>query len=119
MPNRNLNTDELRLANALLGLIRKRLKRLATGDPLLLFAYRRKIAKELQYDERGKPSHRKVLKALKWVHQRGRCAHCRKKMPLKYSHLDRKKAVDRYTEKNTELIHAECHHKRQAVKAYR
>ena len=55
MPNRNLSAEELKKANELLADVRKRLKDLAMGDPLLLFAYRRKIAKELGYDERGKP----------------------------------------------------------------
>jgi UTP:GlnB (protein PII) uridylyltransferase len=54
MPNRNLTSDELKRANALLADIRERLDSLAAGDPLLLFAYRRKVAKELGYDERGR-----------------------------------------------------------------
>jgi len=49
MPNRNLSADELKRANELLADIRKRLADLASADPLLLFAYRRKIAKELGY----------------------------------------------------------------------
>jgi len=52
MPNRNLNADdELKRANELLADIRQRLTSLAAGDPLLLFAYRRKVVKELGYDE--------------------------------------------------------------------
>jgi hypothetical protein len=39
---------------------------------LLLFAYRRKIVKELGYDERGKPGVRAKLKALKWGQQGGK-----------------------------------------------
>ena len=53
MPNRNLTPDELERANELLADIREQLTKLAVGDPLLLFAYRRKIAKELGYDERS------------------------------------------------------------------
>jgi hypothetical protein len=49
MPNRNLNADELKRANELLADIRERLTSLAGGDPLLLFAYRRKVVKELGY----------------------------------------------------------------------
>jgi hypothetical protein len=63
-------------------------------DPLLLFAYRRKIAKELGYDERGKLGTRKQLKALKWRQQQGKCAHCQQGLPLSYSELDRKNAED-------------------------
>lgn len=118
MPNRNLTAGELKQANELLTEIRKRLSTLAAGDPLLLFAYRRKISKELQYDERGKPSARRELKALKWGQQDGKCTHCGKALPLKYSELDRKNAADGYTSENTELVHAPCHQERQAAKGY-
>jgi hypothetical protein len=47
MPNRNLTPDELELARTPLNDIRGRLSALAGGDEELLFAYRRKIAKEL------------------------------------------------------------------------
>ncbi len=118
MPNRNLSPDELKHANELLADIRARLTSLAAGDPLLLFAYRRKIAKELGYDERGKPGARKQLKALKWGQQQGKCAHCQRDLPLTYSELDRKNAANGYTAENTELVHAECHQERQAAKGY-
>lgn len=118
MPNRNLTLDELKRANELLADIRGRLTKLAAGDPLLLFAYRRKIAKELGYDERGKPGVRKQLKALKWGQQGRKCAHCGEEMPLKNSELDRKNAADGYTEENTELVHHHCHQERQATKGY-
>jgi|SRR5579871_1229562 len=118
MPNRILTADELRSANELLADIRERLKTLAGGDPLLLFAYRRKVAKELQYDERGKPGVRGKLKSLKWGQQNGRCAHCQEALPLEYSELDRKEAAAGYTQENTELVHAKCHQDRQAAKRY-
>ena len=118
MPNRNLNPEELIRANELLSEVRARLEALAGADKLLLFAYRRKIAKELQYDERGKPGARGKLKALKWGLQNRRCAECGKELPLKYSELDRKNAADGYTEENTELVHAKCHQARQAAKGY-
>jgi hypothetical protein len=118
MPNRNLSADELQRANELLADIRKRLTDLAAGDHLLLFAYRRKVAKELGYDERGKPEVRKQLKALKWGLQSGKCPQCGGELSLKYSELDRKNAADGYTMENTELIHAKCHQERQAVKGY-
>lgn len=118
MVNRNLNADELERANELLADIRQRLNSMAAGDPLLLFAYRRKVAKELGYDERGKPEIRARLKALKWGQQNGKCAHCGIELPLKYSQLDRKNAADGYSAENTELVHAECHQLRQAAKRY-
>jgi hypothetical protein len=66
MPNRNLTKEELTIANALLAELRLKLVALSNGDLTLLFAYRRKLAKELGYDERGKPMQRKMLKARKW-----------------------------------------------------
>ncbi|GLS41343.1 hypothetical protein GCM10010869_69400 [Mesorhizobium tianshanense] len=123
MPNRNLTSDELKQANKLLTNVRAQLAELAGDDPLLLFAYRRKVVKELNYkelnyDERSKPAHRNKLKALKWRLQGRKCAHCGQEMPLKYSELDRQSAADGYTEENTELVHAKCHYERQAAKRY-
>jgi len=118
MPNRNLNNDELKRANELLIDIRKQLANLADGDPLLLFAYRRKVVKELGYDERGKPGVRAKLKAIKWGEQSRKCAHCGEEMPLRYSELDRKNAAGGYTSENTDLVHAKCHQDRQAAKGY-
>lgn len=118
MPNRNLARDELKQSNELLTEIRGRLVDLAGGDPLLLFAYRRKLVKELGYDERGKPGARGKLKALKWGQQDGKCAHCCDELPLRYSELDRRNAADGYTVENTELVHAKCHQARQAAKGY-
>jgi hypothetical protein len=108
----------LKRAGKLLTDIRERLLGLAAGDPLLLFAYRRKVVKELGYDERDKPGVRGKLKALKWGLQNGKCAHCGNDMPLPYSELDRKNAADGYTAENTELVHAKCHQERQAAKSY-
>jgi hypothetical protein len=118
MANRNLSAEELKHASELLQDIRKRFTELAAGDPLLLFAYRRKIVKELGYDERSKPGVRAKLKAMKWGLQNGKCAHCSEEMPLKYSELDRKNAADGYTVENTELVHAKCHQDRQAARSY-
>src|SRR5208282_414462 len=65
VPNRQLNKDELALVKPLLDEIRGRLEVLSGGDRKLLFAYRRKVVKELGYDERSKPVARAKLKALK------------------------------------------------------
>jgi UTP:GlnB (protein PII) uridylyltransferase len=118
VPNRNLTNEELAAAHELLADVRARLTALSDGDTKLLFAYRRKIAKELQYDERAKPKSRKALKKLKWAQQNHCCAHCGEEMPLEYSELDRKRAIDGYTVANTELVHAKCHHDRQRAKRY-
>ena len=69
MANRNLDVQELAKANELLTVVRERLEILSDGDRELLFAYRRKIAKELGYDERSKPGVRKKLKMKKWALQ--------------------------------------------------
>ena len=118
MPNRNLSNDELKQASELLGSIRQELKTLAGNDRELLFAYRRKIYKELSYDERGKPNDRSKLKACKLREQEGLCPECGEPLPEKYAELDRKSAADGYTVENTELIHGECHRRRQAVQSY-
>jgi len=97
MPNRNLTPTELTQANTLLVEIRQRLNELAAGDPAALFAFRRKIAKELTYDERGKPAERNKLKACKFGEQGGICPECGDSLPAKFAELDRKNAMDGYT----------------------
>ena len=62
MANRQLTPEELEQANALLDDIRSKLVALSAGEKDLLFAYRRKIFKELTYDERSKPMVRRKLK---------------------------------------------------------
>lgn len=83
-----------------------------------MFAYRRKIAKKLQYDERGKPIQRRMLKSLKWGVPKGVCVHCNEPLELKYSELDRKEAINGYMQENTELVHDKCHRARQAARSY-
>ena len=73
MDMRQLNADESKLVNDLLNSIREELDRLSHGDPDLLWAIRRKVYKELRYDERGKPAHRKKLKELKRKEQKNLC----------------------------------------------
>jgi hypothetical protein len=119
MPNRNRSPAELQNANALLAEIRERLKALAGDDAGLLFAYRRKIAKELAYDERSKPMVRRRLKALKRRSQNGICPSCREKLPAKYAVLDRLDAAAGYTEENTRLICEHCDRAVQAQRAFR
>jgi hypothetical protein len=108
MPNRVLNAEELVLANELLAEIRGRLQALSRDDPELLFAFRRKLFKELSYDERSAPSARRKLKALKRTEQSGVCPLCQKALPASYVVLDRIRAVDGYTAQNTRLICQEC-----------
>lgn len=118
MANRRLTPDELQRANALLAEIRSKLEALSKGDTDLLFAYRRKIFKELTYDERSKPMVRRKLKNQKWKEQRGLCAICGKELPETYTVLDRLDAAEGYTKENTRLIHQECNVVHQASKGY-
>lgn len=103
--NRRLRPDELARANALLDLTRSRIDDLSGGDQRLRFAYNRKVAKELVYDERGKPVHRIRLKAKKRRSQQGMCANASvppHPLPEKGAVLDRVRAEDGYTEANTQ-----------------
>src|SRR5205814_1654815 len=60
MPNRQLTNEELKtLFTPLMADVRQRLDKLSGGDKELLWAIRRKLFKELAYDERGKPMQRK------------------------------------------------------------
>lgn len=118
MPNRNLSESELEIAWALIDHIRQQLDELAAGDRELLFALRRKIYKELTYDERGKPSHRYKLKTLKRAAQEGLCSICGKPLPETYCVLDRLNAVDGYTPENTRLIHTDCDVEVQSGRGY-
>src|SRR5688572_5803230 len=101
MPNRRLTPAELSQAQLLLGTVRARLLELANGDPDLLFAYRRKVYKELIYDERDKPMVRRRLKAVKRREQEGICPVCLQPLPEKYCVLDRFVAASGYTAENT------------------
>lgn len=80
MPNPTLNAEQLVQANELLERIRSELAALAADDPDLLFAYRRKVAKMLVYDERSGPNERRRLKRHKATRPRNKavCAHLAK-----------------------------------------
>lgn len=118
MANRQLTHQELERANGLLDEIRERLEELAAGDQELLFAYRRKVYKELTYDERGKPMQRKKLKEQKRAEQNNLCAICGDSLPEKYVVLDRYRAGDGYTRENTRLIHQRCDVHAQESRGY-
>ena len=65
MANPRLTPDQLDLDQALRNEVRARLMDLSGDDKELLIAYRRKIYKELKYDERSKPIVRRRLNQLK------------------------------------------------------
>jgi DNA repair exonuclease SbcCD ATPase subunit len=88
--------------------VRAKLRELAGADDGLHWALRRKLAKELTYDERSKPMQRKALKAKKRKEQGGLCPVCSRDLPEKYTVIDRLTAMGGYTPENTQLICAEC-----------
>lgn len=118
MPNRRLTAQELTEAKRLLDTVRARLLELAADDAGLLFAYRRKVYKELVYDERGSPMFRRRLKAVKRKEQEGICPLCHNPLPEKYCVLDRFVAATGYTPENTQLICPVCDVKTQASRGY-
>lgn len=118
MTNPRLSPEQLDLARELLDCVREKLASLSEGDKGLLFAYRRKVYKELMHDERSKPMARRRMKQLKMKEQGGACPLCGEPLPERGAVLDRARAVDGYTAENTRLIHAACDVLHQASRGY-
>jgi hypothetical protein len=118
MSNRRLTPTELQAARQVLAAVRGHLETLANGDAELLFALRRKVYKELIYDERDKPGARKRLKAIKRREQNGICPECSNVLPDTYCVLDRFNAAAGYTMENTRLICQPCDIKIQSSRGY-
>ena len=119
MPNRQLTSDELnKLFRPLLQDVRERLLSLSAGDEALLWALRRKLAKELVYDERGKPMQRRQLKEFKRGEQQNKCALSSTDLPEKNVVLDRITAMAGYTKENTRLLCRECDYKQQESRGF-
>lgn len=118
MPNRNLTPQEHAVATAIVKGTKALVASLANGDQELEFAYVRKLAKELQYVERGKPMARRSLKAKKRKEQEGRCKLCQQPLPEKYAVLDRLTGMGGYTAENTRLICQPCDTKVQRERRY-
>ena len=79
------------------------ISKFARDDPALRFAVKRKIDKELMYDERSKPAVRVTLNARKWEAHEGRCVVCKRRLPDRGREavLDRFVAMKGYTDANT------------------
>jgi hypothetical protein len=118
MANPQLTAEQLNVANLLLADIRSRLEELSGSDPELLFALRRKVAKELGYDERSKPMARRALKRRMAILQDGLCAECRKGLPATYNVLDRHSAIGGYVEANVRLLCEACDREVQRQRRY-
>lgn len=98
--------------------VRARLTELAAGDDDLHWALRRKLSKELVYDERSKPMQRRALKARKRKAQDGRCADCLEPLPASGAVLDRSRAMAGYTFENTRLLCPACDTRIQRERGY-
>jgi len=119
MPNRQLTKDEIQnIFKPLIHEIREMIIKAAHNNPEMHWALRRKIVKELGYDEKGHPMLRKQLKAQRFKEQKGICDYCHEALPEKYSELDRIEAINGYTFENTRLVHHECHIKKHAGLKY-
>ena len=120
MPTRKLNEQELVATNSLLEEVRHSIEKLSGNDAKLQFAIRRKIAKELSYDERGKPTQRKKLKLKMLRLQNGLCANCNNPLPLlaRGAVLDRQNAMAGYTVENVKLICRACDDKLQESRSF-
>jgi UTP:GlnB (protein PII) uridylyltransferase len=119
MENPKLNKKQLQQAGIFLNKIRLEINKLAHNDQKLIFAFRKKIRKELTYDERSKPSVRKKLKMLMRAKQKGICTICKKCLPSKYAVLDRTEAIKGCVEKNVRLICPNCDRKTQEKRGYK
>ena len=120
MGNRQLSTEEIqKVFKPLIDEIRQSLTTLSGGDQGLLWALRRKLFKELTYDERGKPMQRRKLKEQKRAEQDNKCAECSCSLPAKYVVLDRREAMKGYTAENTRLLCVSCDSRVQAGRGYK
>lgn len=120
MPNRQLTADELeKLFAPLMTEVRQRLTQLSGDDEDLHWALRRKLFKELTYDERGKPMQRRKLKELKRADQDNKCRRCSTSLPAKYAVLDRIEAMKGYTMENTRLLCQACDTQVQIERGYK
>jgi ribosomal protein L44E len=120
MPNRILTATELqKLLEPLLVETRAQLFEKSAGDIDLYWALRRKLAKELTYDERGKPTARRQLKRTKYAEQSGQCANCGGPLPARGAVLDRLQAMQGYTKANTRLLCASCDFQIQQQRGFR
>lgn len=119
MPSRRLTEDEAAKADTLLAEVKAMVEDAAGGDPVLLFALRRRLFTRLMYWERSTPAERTRLKGAKWKAQGGLCAICNEPMDVKGSELDRADALGGYTADNTRLVHHACHRQDQETKGFR
>lgn len=119
MPNRRLTDDERAKLAPMLEEIRERLRALADGDDRLLFALRRRLWNQLQYDERLRPQYRVAIKRKKTIEQNGLCNICREALPARGAVLDRFDAAAGYNMENTQLLCSGCDSRKQRELGYK
>jgi hypothetical protein len=112
-----LSDEDRAKAIAILESVRRQVAEVAGDDPARTFQMRRYILKRLEFDERGTPTQRRKLKDVKRKMQRGLCAVCQERLPERGAELDRFKAIDGYTARNTQLLCHHCHQKAEAERA--
>jgi len=110
-----LSEEDRDRARALLDDLRERIAATAAGDEALRFQIKRYIAKRLEFDERGTPTHRRRLKEQKRLSQHGLCASCEEELPEAGAELHRARAIDGYTVENTSLLCPRCHANAEAL----
>jgi len=118
VPNRQLTETERAIVAPLLDEVRARLLALAGGNAELHWAMRRKLYKELLYDERKKPMVRRALKTFKRKEQGNRCAECSGELPKTNVVLDRLEAMAGYTKENTRLLCRDCDYRIQQERRF-
>jgi ribosomal protein L44E len=120
MPNRQLTSTELeKMFAPLMRGVRDLLIAVSRGDEPLQWALRRKLTKELSFDERGKPGLRRKLKAAKRKQQDNKCAWCQRPLPAEDVILDRLEAMGGYTSENTRLLCRTCDYAVQKERGFR
>jgi len=112
------NEQREKLFVPLITQVRDLIRDAADGDSSLYWALRRKLYKELSYDERGTPSHRKALKKRLRKLQNGLCPHCDKPLPNSGAVNDRIDAIGGYTDENVRLICPDCDTRIQQSRGY-
>ncbi|WP_260735851.1 hypothetical protein [Tunturiibacter lichenicola] len=114
----SLSDEDRMAAIAILEELRGRIATVVGEDRDRLFQMRRYILKRLEFDERGTPTQRRKLKDAKRKSQRGLCALCQAPLPERGAELDRFRAMDGYTARNTQLVCHSCHQKAEAERGY-
>ncbi|MBB5327235.1 hypothetical protein [Tunturiibacter gelidoferens] len=114
----SLSDEDRTAAIAILEQLRAKIAGVAGEDRERLFQLRRYILKRLEFDESGTPTQRRKLKDAKRKSQLGLCALCQTALPERGAELDRFRAIEGYTARNTHLVCHSCHQKAEAERGF-